>query len=185
VKPLGVLMILLGAVVFYLRWNDQLRLSDVILVSTLFLLTAIVISLALNRKNWEKKENTAHRIDDSLSLHNRLSLAELGKLSWPKKQETPSLFSWKLSYFLTPLLIGATGIALGALIPIHKVSDKTSNIQEPQSWTELEEELEELKEEDIIQEDYVEKKEEELAELRSQSPDEWYDHSSLEAWKEV
>lgn len=180
-RPLGISLILFSALIFYLRWVENQETWILPVVSVLLLGLLVGLGFYLLRGKWESEAETASRLDDELSLHNQLTVAQQGAAPYPPVKDLPRLFKWKGMYFLPPLLIGLAAVALALFLPISRAVTEDKQIQEPLAWSQLEEELEELKEEEIVEETYIEEKEKELELLRAQEPEEWYDHSSLEA----
>jgi hypothetical protein len=66
-------------------------------------------------------------------------------------------------------------------IPIGSYAEEIRNFPSPDARNSLEQALEELKDEEIVQEEYIEEVEEKIDELKKQDPTEWFSHSSLEA----
>lgn len=180
--PLGVLALLCAVGLYVMRWLD-LPLGPIAYTTVGGVALLITISvLFISRRQWETRQTTIIRMEDKLALNNQLTMAEQGLSDWPKyPEQLPSLYKWKGRYLLPPVIIGGLALLFGAWLPVPQPAPKTSQIQEPLAWSELERDLDELREEEVVEEEYIEEKEAELQALRDQEPEDWYDHSSLEA----
>jgi hypothetical protein len=134
------------------------------------------------RSRFESEKQSLVRIEAAMRLRNALTAADHGIAPWP---EVPGVVQdgveWKWKRLLPPL-IGALLIMLcGFLIPVHAKSDPAQTQQEPNAWSELDTNLDQLDNQEIVQKEYIEEMRKKLEELRKQSEDDWFSHSSLEA----
>ncbi|MGB0991413.1 MAG: hypothetical protein ACPG32_02980 [Akkermansiaceae bacterium] len=134
------------------------------------------------RRRFEKTSESLVRLDASMRLRNALTAADQGIAPWPP---VPGIINdgtrwhWKR---LAPPMIGSLLIILcGFLIPIQAKTTDTTAQQEPSAWNELDASLNQLHNQEIVQEEYLDEMRKKLEKLREQSPDDWFSHSSLEA----
>lgn len=146
-----------------------------------FLLVALVCWLVARRR-FEDAGQSMVRVEASMKLRNALSAAKAGVAPWPK---APSSIDdgtqWAWPRLIIPLLVAALLLATSALIPVSARTEQQGPPDEPQAWRELESDIELLSDEDTVQEQYLEKLQEQIDELRRKDEDEWFSHSSLEA----
>jgi len=146
----------------------------------------LILILAVLRLAWRHFETPAQalvRIEAAQNLDSSLSAAQAGVRPWPEKPKNLSeSLRWNLPRTITPLLIALALLATGLLIPIE-ARDKSpaSPSQQPQAWSEMDSQLEQLAEDAMVDEEYIEKMQERLDELRSQKEEQWFSHASLEA----
>ncbi len=153
---------------------------------SLGIITALAITSLLSwlaaRSKFESNQQSMVRIEATMRLRNALTAANCGVAPWP---EVPARIhdgtSWNWRRILPPFLGTLLIIACGFLIPIHAKTDSENSAQEPSAWNELDTNLDQLDNQEIVQQDYIEEMREKLEKLREQSPDEWFSHSSLEA----
>jgi len=144
------------------------------------ILTGIACWLAA-RTHFESSQQSLVRIEAAMRLRNALTAADHGIAPWP---EVPAMIndgtSWHWKRLAPPLIGAVLIIACGFLIPIHAKST-VNTAQEPTAWNELDTSLDQLNEQEVVQQDYIDEMRDKLEKLREQSPDEWFSHSSLEA----
>ncbi|BDS06393.1 hypothetical protein NT6N_14330 [Oceaniferula spumae] len=144
-------------------------------------LTGLACWLAA-RAHFESSKQSLVRIEAAMRLRNALTAADHGIAPWPA---VPVMIndgtSWHWKRLLPPMIGAAMIIACGFMIPVHAKSIASDPAQEPSAWSELDTSLDQLDNQEVIQDDYVEEMREKLEKLREQSPDEWFSHSSLEA----
>lgn len=144
-------------------------------------LTGIACWLAA-RAHFESSQQSLVRIEAAMRLRNALTAADHGIAPWP---EVPAIIndgmSWRWNRLIPPLVGAALIIACGFLIPIHAKSTLDNSAQQPTAWNELDTSLDQLDNQELVQQDYIDEMRDKLEKLREQSPDEWYSHSSLEA----
>lgn len=150
------------------------------------LLIACGLAFGLAKKHFIDQHEGLVRLDDHFSLNNSLTAASQGASEWPQArpmQHSHGGLSWKTSSVLLPMLATALIILTALFVPIPDLNAKTDQFStnEPGAWKQMEEWLDELKEEDLIDEDTLEEAREKIEELRDQPEEEWYSHSSMEA----
>jgi hypothetical protein len=121
------------------------------------------------------------RLDRVLGLNNALTTALAGRGSWPDLEEgAGSGLKLNPGRILLPVLISSALIAAGLLIPVRAVSS-LADIPSPRSHEEIAATIAQLEQSDAVRKEDLEQLKKELGELKTQSPADWYRHSSLEA----
>lgn len=151
------------------------------LATGLVLLVAASLVFAVRR--FEKPDKSLVRIEAGTGLNTALTSANAGVASWPEPPavSSPSL-NWHLPKTLFPPLAALSLLALGLFIPISSkplIGHPPS--RQPQAWSQLEAQLEQLAEDEMVDEEYIEEMEKRLEQLRAQEEEEWFSHASLEA----
>lgn len=181
--PLLVIALLIACSVLILRRElDAIPTLPLLLGSLGLILATALISWLAARKQFENAQQSLVRIESSMRMRNALTAADHGITRWPA---VPTMINdgvqWHWKRLLTPVIGATLIIACGWVIPIHAKSDTTIPSQQPTAWNELDASLDQLDNQDIVQEDYIEEMRQKLEKLREQSPDEWFSHSTLEA----
>ena len=134
------------------------------------------------RSRFETEQQSLVRIEAAMRLRNALTAADHGIAPWP---DVPSVINdgvhWHWKRLITPLAGALLIVLCGFIIPVQAKSTTTPTQQEPSAWSELDTNLDQLDTQEIIQQEYIEEMRKKLEELREQSEDEWFSHSSLEA----
>lgn len=152
-------------------------------------LTVLVVVLALTswllvRRRFVGAEKGLVRLDEKLSLHNRLVSASAKVGPWPEVAVDPvgaAGFRWNLPRALLPGLAALSLVAGAWWVPIPERSAAPRQVVEPSAWEQMEEWLETLEAEELIEEENIEELAGRIEELRDQPEEEWFSHSSLEA----
>lgn len=147
------------------------------------LIVVIAVSLVFAVRRFEKPENSLVRIEAGAGLNTALTSANAGVASWPEPPPAPpAALKWHLPKTFTPPLAALALLALGLFIPISaKQQIAPAPSRQPQAWSQIDAQLEQLEEDKMIDEEYIEEMEKRLAELRSQEEQDWFSHASLEA----
>lgn len=143
-----------------------------------------ILAWLVARKRFISSKEAAVRLESEMKLHNALSAAEAEIAPWPEPPMKPRLtdgFVWNWSRLAIPPALAIALVAAAFLIPVEPVEAKAKSPNEPIAWEEMEEWLEELKEEEVAEEEKVEEILEQIGALRDRPEDEWFSHSSLEA----
>lgn len=182
--PLLIYSVLGACVVLILRRQIQdfpLPMACAGVAGGLVLVLAASLFFALRR--FEKPEVSLVRIEAGSGLNTALSSANAGVASWPKPSETPSdALRWHLPKTLIPPLAALGLLALGLFIPISAKQHATPPpSRQPQAWSQIDAQLEQLKKDEMVDEEYIEEMEKRLEELRAQEEQDWFSHASLEA----
>jgi hypothetical protein len=122
-------------------------------------------------------------LDYRLRLHNRLTSAYSGVGAWPPRPATVhDGIQWRWARLLIPVAFGVIFLLTAMQIPISKPDwGGGTPEREPLAWSQAESWLEDIAEEEIIEQEVVEQYQEKIESLRSQEPEQWFDHGSLEA----
>jgi hypothetical protein len=147
------------------------------------LLITAVVALVLAARRFEKPEQTLVRIEADAGLHSALSAASAGVSPWPEPpQNLPESLKWHLPKTLAPPLAAVALLAVGLLVPISaKQAAPPAPSSQPQAWSQIDSQLEQLAEDAMVDEEYIEEMEKRLDQLRAQEEEEWFSHASLEA----
>jgi len=180
--PLLIISLLIACTILIMRRElDSLPVMPLALGSMITLaITGIACWLAA-RRLFESNRQSLVRIESTMRLRNALTAADQGITQWP---QVPTIVSdgvqWQWHRLLLPVIISAIIINCGLMIPIQAKSE-ISPPQQPIAWNELNTSLDQLDQQEIVQEEYLDAMRKKLEKLREQSPDDWFSHSSLEA----
>lgn len=146
-------------------------------------LVGVVVSLISARKKFLTTTEALVRLDADLHLRNRLTAAESGIGEWPQPKPEAALalaWNWK-SLWWPPLTALALTIA-AVLVPLPEGHAKAISAKAtPPTWTTTQEKLDELRKDEVVQEEAVEEFQKALDALKKQPSDQWFRHESLEA----
>ena len=180
--PLVVSSIAIAATIIALRryWLEfDLLLSLAFSIPLVLIIT--LICAFTSRKKYESKADAFIRLESSMGLHSSLTSAEAGTTSWPLVPENIDAgVNWNYRRLSLPLLGSIILLSAAYLIDIQAQVPPTPAAA-PRAWENLNADLEELKQKNIVQEDYIKEIESKLAELKDQPEKDWYSHPSLEA----
>jgi hypothetical protein len=125
------------------------------------------------------------RLETVLGLHNRLSCAEAGIVTWPRalQERVGDGYNPNWRQILVPGLAGIVFLYAAHLIPVHvlKAGAAAGAISEPPDFAQVQNWLNALKAADLIEPDKLQDMQAALDKLRQKSPQDWYTQSSLEA----
>lgn len=152
-----------------------------ILLFVLLFLSIIILTIAWKR--FEKPEQSLVRIEASSGMNSALSSASAGISAWPEKPSTLSPhLRWHLPKTLIPPLAALGLLALGLIIPISaREKQAPPPSQQPQAWSQIDSELEQLADDAAVDEEYIEEMQKRLDQLKAQEEKDWFSHASLEA----
>ena len=147
------------------------------------LICVALVSFFIAAKRFEKPDQSLVRIEADSGLNGSLSAAQAGVSKWPEAPTNlSSSLRWHLPKTLAPPIAALVILALGLFIPISaKPAVTPPPSRQPQAWSQLDAQLEQLAEDKMVDEKYIEEMEKRLDQLRSQEEDAWFSHSSLEA----
>lgn len=144
-----------------------------------------IVSFLLARQRFVSASDGLVRLEDRLQLRNALTTADRGVGQWPEPpRDTTKVdagLQWNWLRVATPFLVAVLAVGAALFIPIANVQAAQAPPSEPLAWAQMEEWMELLEEEDLIDENSIEKVAEKIEELRNQPEDDWFSHSSLEA----
>jgi hypothetical protein len=122
------------------------------------------------------------RLEDVLGLNNALTAAAAGVGQWPECRHQADhrlCFNWTQT--LLPVFLAAALVALGLLIPVSGAARGPVVMPPPRSHEEIAAAIAKLEEADVVKKEDVAELRRQLDEIRGESPENWYRHSSLEA----
>jgi hypothetical protein len=176
---------LLGAVaVLVVRWMQPVELRWVwIAVGALMLVGAGVAGRHVSRR-FENVAAARVRLEDALRLKTRLTAAEAGVGEWPQVPLEPiaSPVRWQWQRPLGVLGISALMLGLAAWVPITpRAQAKQRVIEKPSAVKEVEQWVENLKQEQAAEEKSLDEVEKKIEDMLKRPAENWYEHGSLEA----
>jgi len=136
----------------------------------------------LSRKKFETVDQAFIRMEAAMRLRSALSAARAGVCVWPPCPDQVHAglrWNWLRSLYapLSALLL----LAAAVWIPMDRIIPPMAVPDQPQSWLATEGELNQLEQEQAVDQEYIEQVRKKIDELRSQDPQEWFSHSSMEA----
>lgn len=181
--PFTIMAILIATAILVARYFEVLPAYSIIISSIIFMTMIIsFICWKFSQRKFESIDESMVRIEEKLKLKNALSAAKVGITPWPEAPtELHTGINWHWPRTLLPSLCSLITIIFAFFIPIGSHAEVINNHPSPDNRDRLEQSLAELKDEEIVQEDYIEEMEEKINELKEQDPNEWFSHSSLEA----
>ncbi len=146
---------------------------------TLVFLAACLVA----RRKFEKPATTLLRLEAAGNLNGRLSAAIAGVAAWPDAALIPQrVLTWRWPRLLTAPLGALALLAAGLWMPLPETSQAAViPAEEPLAWKKLEQELDQLAEEKLVEQPYIENTRKQIEELRAREEEEWFSQSSLEA----
>jgi len=165
------------------REFSQISVLEISLALGFIMLAVGIVFFVISARRFETPAQSLVRIEADAGLNTALSSAKAGVSPWPEKPaDLPESLNWHLPKTLAPPVGAVVLLALGLLIPISaKVRDTPAPSSQPQAWSELDSELEQLADDAMVDEEYIEEMEKRLDQLRSQEEEDWFNHASLEA----
>jgi len=167
--PFTIMAILIATTVLLARYFEVLPAYSIIISSIIFV--TIIISFIcwkFSQKKFESIDESMVRIEEKLKLKNALSAAKVGIIPWPEAPtELHTGINWHWPRTLLPSLCSLITIIFAFFIPIGSHAEVINNHPSPDNRDRLEQSLAELKDEEIVQEDYIEEMEEKINELAS------------------
>jgi len=181
--PLLIVSLLIACTILIIRRElDTLPVVPLTAGSVAALVITAIGCWLVARRHFESNTQSLVRLESSMRLRNALTAADHGVTQWP---QVPAMVNdgvqWHWKRILTPIISASLIIGCGLMIPIQAKSADPDAPEQPSAWNELDASLDQLDNQEIVQEDYIEQMREQLEKLRKQSPDEWFSHSSLEA----
>lgn len=175
---------LLGAVaVIFVRWMPLIELRWVWIALAASLVCCALIAWVTVRRRFESTAAARVRLEDALRLKTRLTAAEAGVGEWPAPVERiawPVRWQWQRP--LGVLGISAIMLALAAWVPIsQRAVAKQRVIEKPSAVKEVEQWMQNLKQEQAAEEKSLDEVEKKIAEMLQRPAENWYEHGSLEA----
>ncbi len=165
------------------REMAQFPWAETVIIGLVLLLGMGCMAWWLARSHFESPDRALVRIEASMMMRNTLSAAEQGVTPWPSLPRTiDDGTRWHWSRLLSPLLAAVLFLCASIFLPVSARTDPNEGpLDEPQSWKDLQTDIEALGEDRTVQEEYLTELEDRLDQLRNQNEQEWYSHSSVEA----
>lgn len=139
------------------------------------------VSWLLARRKFETPLQSLVRIEAMLHLRNALSAAEAGVAPWPDPQIVSNAGTrWNWPRLLVPTLGTLLLLGAGLFIPLSATEQPAAH-EEPLAWKKIEADLNQLAEDKVVDETYLEEMQKRIDEMRAQKEEDWFSHSSLEA----
>lgn len=158
-------------------WLPSLGVAGVILA--VVSLTAWLVA----RRHFTSPEKALVRLESAMSLNNSLTAARQGIAPWPQiAEETNDGTQWNWPRLLVPPAATLLLLSAAFLLPISAKTDPGAlPPEEPANRQALQASIDELRKDETIDEEYLDKLEEKVEELREQPKEEWFDHAAMEA----
>ncbi len=184
--PLAAMIGLTGMVVMlYARWRSAEAAPWVWGSITLAFAAAGVAAWWRSRRHFETQATARVRLEESLSLHARLTAATAGVGPWPQLP-SPADARWPISWqWQRPAgVVAFIGVMLAASawVPIAGAgSSRPHTIEKPTDARMVEQWIEELETAELIDEHSADEIHRRIEQLTERPAEEWYEHASLEA----
>ena len=145
--------------------------------------TVVLIAWLIARRHFTSQEKALVRIESAMTLNNSLTAAQHGIAPWPAiAEETSDGTTWNWTRLLIPPLATLLLLSAAFLLPISAKNDPNAlPPEEPANRQSLQASIDELRKDEVIDEEYLDELEEKVEELRKQPKEEWFDHSAMEA----
>lgn len=174
-------VILTTAIVLGRRYWSDLPLSLVMGVILVTFICLIAVFLFRSKKQFETQSDALVRLETTMQMNASLSSAQAGRVRWPEvPEQINSGLKWNIKRLCLPFL-GSLFLLISAFaVPVEPHISELPEAA-PRSWQRISANIEELKEEDLIQEEYLKEMQKKLDELKNQPQKDWFSHPSLEA----
>ena len=171
-----------SALILIARSHGWASRPFVIAAAALIFLAALAVRRVARRKFF-RLDDALVRIESNARLNNRLTCARAAVGEWPEFDANAGAgLRWNFRRILIPLAAAAICLAGSALVPIRSAADAASHeIQEPSAWTQTQQWMDSLKQDEVVQPKDLDAIKDQLDALRRQPKDQWYGHNSLEA----
>ncbi|MBK1835334.1 hypothetical protein [Roseibacillus ishigakijimensis] len=181
--PLVLLGLLATAFILVIRREgSSLPLLPVLCGSGGAFVLALLIAWWQARRRFTTLPQALVRLETAMALDNALTAARAGVTPWPAPGETSSDGTrWNWPRLLLPPLAILLLLSAACLLPISAKSQHSPPPEEPGNRQALQASLDELREEKLVDEDYLDDLEEKINKLREQPEENWFDHAALEA----
>lgn len=172
-----------AAAVLFVRWMPVVELRWVWATVGGVVLIGAVLAWLTVRRRFESAAAARVRLEDALNLKTRLSAAEAGVGEWPRPVERiawPVRWQWQRP--LSVLGISALMLTIAAWVPIsQRAVAKPRVIEKPTAVKDIEQWVQDLKQEKAAEEKSLEEVEKKIADMLKRPAENWYEHGSLEA----
>lgn len=152
----------------------------------LAVLTALGLAL---RRGWPRASDMRVRLEEAYHLHNRLSAATEGTVTFPAPPghaggptEDAKVVTWRWGQVLPLPAASLALLAIAALVPVQPPARVRPGItQKPPPLERLEEIVRQLEAARTVDERTLEELRSQVEELAGRDPEDWYTHAGLEA----
>jgi hypothetical protein len=152
-----------------------------LLASLLLVLSAVVAYFKARRFFYNTRDGLV-LLDIKLGLNNQLTAAQVQCAPWPEPRPIPSLFDWRYPRLFIPPGSALAFLIFAIWVPVGSTgSNGDFTPQEPLSWSQVEQWIHHLDEQDTLDNNTLEAWKEQIQHLREQPAEQWYSHASLEA----
>ncbi|MEQ1748448.1 MAG: hypothetical protein ABL974_03435 [Prosthecobacter sp.] len=145
-------------------------------------LLVLITGWLLARRHFITTSAALVRLESQLHLHNALTVAQLGRGTWP---EIPSTVAdgleWRWSRVGGPFAACAVCLITALYLPINPDVAAALPSVEPQAWQQMDQWLEKLREEKVITPESKDEQAGKIDTLRDQPQEKWFSHESLNA----
>lgn len=161
---------------------------NALIVLAVYLAGVAPVAFAMARRRFISCREGLVRLEDRLGLNNALTSAERGLGKWPpasgrKQVQASAGLEWNRRVLLLPVFAMMVLVAASIWVPIPDLgaSQTSGPSNEPMAWSQMEDWISELDEEQLIDEGVLDELQEKIDELRAEPEEEWFSHNSMEA----
>mgnify|MGYP001047542326 CR=1 FL=1 len=166
-----------------------LRGQEIDIRAALWALLACIFLTGVGLAIWWRKRGlslfaTLLRIETAMRLDNRLTTAYEGHVPWPAPRQVPAkLYDFRWQRPVWAALLSCAFLLAALIVPInYSPSDPLAeNPAPPLALSEVENWIEQIREEEIVEDSSLEKLRQAVEELKGRPSDEWYTAGALEA----
>lgn len=147
------------------------------------LAVGVALGMWRARHRWVRADAAFARLDVQMGWNSRLSAARQGVGEWPEPvvEAGRGMVRWKVGRVFGPWA-GVLVLGLAALwVPARVVQARRNPVERPPSVQQIEALLAELEQNTVLAPENLESFKEQLEQLKSKAPGEWYSHNALEA----
>lgn len=178
----GVAVIGFAAILWVRSEGSDVAAADVVPWMTGGLLVALALGWLQARRRFPTEAESLVRLESLHGLHNALSAARSGIRPWPPiPPAAVDGWRWQWQRVLAPFALSAACLVTALWIPLASEASPVVPVTEPQAWSQMDEWLDQLEEEEVLDPESQDEQREKLAELRRQPKDQWFSHESLNA----
>lgn len=171
---------------FALVWlrKNEMASGPAWMIFGVLVLAAGVFAWHRQRGRFFSRRDALVYLEARLGLNNGLTAADDGISGWPERRPVPArvlpVWSWKR---IAPWPVWTLAmIALALWLPVTPATSLApEDPVEPTAWSGIDSWIETLEDAEVFEEAALEDFREQVESLRRQDPEDWYDHSSLEA----
>lgn len=181
--------VITGCAVLYLRSTAWFEPGDAAVRRFAWIaggagLAVLLVSWAIARGRFLTTSQAMVRLEARLRLHNALTAASQGLAPWPPVPEqlkNADGWGWNWPRLILPPVFTAFLVVVPFLLPVRPAEGVQARPHEPMAWQEMEKWLDELKDEKVADPEKLDEIAKQIDQLRQNPPEEWFNHSNLEA----